>query len=103
MKAQTMVDVVLVFVVIVPSLLHQNHIGVTYSGTSNFKMELVRFVPLYFIAMPQFIIIIIEPPFVSTPIHIIDGFRSKTQTPRIIEFVNLHENILENVNKIYAS
>jgi hypothetical protein len=47
-----MVDVILVFVAIVPSFLHQNHIGVTYSGTSNFKMELVRFVPLYFMAMP---------------------------------------------------
>jgi hypothetical protein len=103
MKAQTMVDVVFVFVAIVPSLLHQNHIGVTYSCTSNFKMELVRFVPLYFMAMPQSIIIVIEPSFVSTPIHIIDGFRSRTQTPRTIEFVSLHENILGDVNKIYAS
>jgi hypothetical protein len=37
---------------IAPSLLHQNHIGITYAGTSNFGIELVRSMPLYFIAMP---------------------------------------------------
>jgi len=52
MKVQTMLDVILVYVAIVPSLLHQNHIEVTYSSTLNFKMEIVTFVPLYFMAMP---------------------------------------------------
>jgi hypothetical protein len=47
-----MVDVVPNFIVHVPSLLYQNNIGVTYVGTSNFIMELVRYVPLYFLAMP---------------------------------------------------
>jgi hypothetical protein len=62
MKAQTRVDVILIFVVLVQSLLQQNNIGVTYARTSNFKMELVIFVPLYFMAMPQFIIIITKAP-----------------------------------------
>jgi hypothetical protein len=47
-----MADVVLVFIAPTPSLLHQNHIGITYVGISNFRMELVRFVPLYFLALP---------------------------------------------------
>jgi hypothetical protein len=42
-------------------------------------MELVRSVPLYYVAMPQSIITINELPFVSTPIHNVDGVRSKTQ------------------------
>jgi len=45
-------------------------------------MELVRFVPLYFMAMPQFIIMVTEAPFVSTPIHIINGVKSQPQTLR---------------------
>jgi hypothetical protein len=52
MRAQTMADVVPIFVAHVPSLLHQNNIGVTYAGTSNFKMEPVRSMSLYFVAMP---------------------------------------------------
>ncbi len=47
-----MVDVVPMSIALVPSLLHQNHIGVTYVGTSNFIMELIIFVPLYSVAMP---------------------------------------------------
>ncbi len=52
MRVQTMADVVFIYVAHVPSLLHQNNIGVTYAKTSNFRMELIRFVPLYFVAMP---------------------------------------------------
>ncbi len=47
-----MADVVLIFVAPILSLLHQNNIGITYRRTSNFKMELVRSVPLNFVAMP---------------------------------------------------
>jgi len=53
MKARIMEDVVLVYIAPILSLLHQNHIGVSYASTSNFRMELVRFVPLYYVAMPQ--------------------------------------------------
>jgi hypothetical protein len=52
MKTQIVVEVIPIFVAPIPSLLHQNNIGITYARTSNFKMELVRFVPLYFVAMP---------------------------------------------------
>ncbi len=52
MKVQTVVDVVPNFVVPIRSLLHQNNIGIAFAKTSNFIMQLVRFVPLYFVAMP---------------------------------------------------
>jgi ABC-type phosphate/phosphonate transport system permease subunit len=47
-----MANVVCIFVVPIPSLLHQNNIGITYAWTSNFIMEVVRSMPLYFVAMP---------------------------------------------------
>jgi hypothetical protein len=43
--------IVPISIVHAPSMLHHNNGGVTYGGTSNFRMELVRFVPLYFMAM----------------------------------------------------
>ncbi len=52
MRAQTMVDVIPIFVGLAPNLLHHNNVGVTYVGTSNFKMELIRFILLYFVVMP---------------------------------------------------
>ncbi len=70
------------FVAPIPSLLHQNNIGITYARTSNFKMQPIRFVPLYSMAMPQSIIIVIEALFVLTPIHTIDSIKSKSQTPK---------------------
>ncbi len=57
-------------------------------------MEPIRFVPLYFVAMPKSIITITEPPFVSASIHIVDGVRSKTQTPIVTKFMSLHEDVL---------
>jgi len=51
MRAQTMVDVP-IYVAPIPNLLSQNHIGLTYVGTSNFRMEPVKSMPLYFMAMP---------------------------------------------------
>jgi hypothetical protein len=45
-------DVVLIFVAFVPSLLHRNHIEATYAWTSNFRMELVRSMPLYYVVIP---------------------------------------------------
>jgi len=47
-----MTDVVPIFVALIPSPLHQNNIGVTYVRTSKFRMELIRYMPLYFVAMP---------------------------------------------------
>jgi len=83
MKVQIVVNVVPIYVILVPSLLHQNYIGVTYVGTSNFGMEPIRFVPLYFMgAMSKFIVIVTEGLFVSAPIQIIDVVKSRTQTPK---------------------
>ncbi len=72
-----MAYVIVLFIVVAPSLLHHNNIGVTYARISNFRMELVRFAPLYFVVMPKYMITVIEAPFVSTLIHIIVGFRSR--------------------------
>jgi hypothetical protein len=58
MKAQSVVNVVPISITLIPSMLHQNNIGITYVRPSNFKMELLRFVPLYYMAMPQSIIIV---------------------------------------------
>jgi hypothetical protein len=37
-----MTNVVPIFIALVPSLLHQNHIGVTFGGTSNLIMERIK-------------------------------------------------------------
>jgi len=52
MIVQIVANIVPVFVTLAPNLLHHNNVGVTYVGTSNFRMELVRYVPLYYVAMP---------------------------------------------------
>ncbi len=53
MIIQTMADVVPIFVALAPNLCHHNNVGVTYTRTSNFKVEPIRFVTLYFMAMPH--------------------------------------------------
>jgi hypothetical protein len=47
-----MANVILMFVVHVLSLLHQDHIKITYARISNFRMELVKSMPLYSMVMP---------------------------------------------------
>jgi hypothetical protein len=37
--------------------------------------------PLHYVAMPQPIITVIEASLISTPIHIVDGVKSRPQTP----------------------
>jgi hypothetical protein len=66
-------------------------------------MEPVRFVPLYFMAMLQSIIIITKAPFMSTLVTIIGSMKSKPHTPRGIKFVNLHKNFPRKVNKVFTS
>jgi hypothetical protein len=80
MKAQVVADVVPIFVPPIPSLLHQNNIGVTYEIPLNFRMEPIKSMPLYFVAMPWFIIIVTEALFVSTPVYSVDGVKSRPQT-----------------------
>jgi hypothetical protein len=71
------VEVVLIYVIHLPNLLHHNNVGVTYAGTSNFRMEPVRSVPLYFVAMLQSMVTIAKVPFVSAPAHTIVSMKSR--------------------------
>ncbi len=82
MRAQMGINVVPIFVTHVQILLQQNNIGVTYVRTSNFKMELIIFVPLYYVLIAQSIITITKAPFVlalllmlvvSNPDHTLQG------------------------------
>jgi hypothetical protein len=84
-----MADVTPIFVAPAPNLFHHNNVGVTYVGTSNFIMELVRFVPLYYVAMPHSMVIVIEAPFSTAPAHTNANMRSKPQTPRGTNLVNM--------------
>jgi hypothetical protein len=48
-------------------------------------------------------ITVIEAPFVSTLVHTIVGIKSKPQTPRGTKLVNVHEEMLKEVNKVFIS
>jgi len=52
MRAQTMANVVPISVALVSNMLHHNNVGITYPRTSNLRMEPIKYVPLYFVAMP---------------------------------------------------
>ncbi len=80
MRAQIVENVIPIFVAHVQSLLHHDNIRVTYAKTLNFKIEPLTSMPLYFVAMPQSIILVIEAPFVLMPINIAIGIRSRPQT-----------------------
>jgi hypothetical protein len=82
MKAQSITIVVLVYIVLPPSLLHYNNVGVIYLGTSNLRMELIRSIPLYFVAMLQSMVTVTKAPFVTTPAHSVVNMKSRPQTPR---------------------
>jgi hypothetical protein len=102
MRVQNMANVIPICVAFVPNFLHHNNVGVNYEGTSNFKMELVRIIPLYFVAMLQFMVTIIKAPLVTTPTHIVVGMKSITQTPRGIELVGVHTEMPKEVNRVFA-
>jgi hypothetical protein len=99
MKAQTVANVVSIFV---PNLLHHNNVGITYLRTSKFGMELVKFIPLYFVAMPLSVVIVTKVSFVTTLAHIVIGVKSKPQTPREIKLINVHTKMPNEVDKIFA-
>jgi len=103
MKVQNVVDVVPIFIAPIQSLLHNNNIRVTYRRTSNFRMKLVRSIPLYFVVMCRFMIIVTEVPFVSTLVHIVVGIRYRPQTPRGTKLVSLHEDMPREVNNFFAN
>jgi hypothetical protein len=89
-RVHIVVDVVPIFVAPAPNMFHHNNVGVTYVVTSNFKMEPVRSIPLYFVAMPHSMVIITEVPFTITPTHTITSTMSKPQTPWGTDLVSMH-------------
>ncbi len=72
-----MANAIRIFVTLAPNLLHHNNVGIAYAKISNLKMELIRSVPLYSMAMPHTMVIITEAPFTTAPTHIIPGMRSR--------------------------
>ncbi len=69
MRTQIMADVAPNFVTLTPNLFHHNNVKITYAGTSNFIMELVKSIPSYSMAMPYSMLIITKVPFIITPIN----------------------------------
>jgi hypothetical protein len=51
MKVHSMANVIPIVIAPTPNLLHHNNVGVTYARTYNFRMEIIRSIPLYFVAM----------------------------------------------------
>ncbi len=97
-----MVDVVPISVAPAPNLFHHNNVGVTYVRTSNFKVEPIKSVPLYFVAMPHSMITVTEAPFTITPTHTITSVKSKPQTPRGINLVSMHTKMPRKVDKFFV-
>jgi hypothetical protein len=77
MRAQIVANVILIFVAPAPNLFHHNNVGVICVGISNFRVELVRSIPLYFVAMPHSMVIVTKIPFTTTLAHTIPIMRSK--------------------------
>jgi hypothetical protein len=97
-----MVDVVPISITPAPNLLHHNNVGVVYVGTSNFRMEPIRYVPLYFMVMPRSMVIVNETPFITTLTHIVVGMKSKPHLPRGTKFVSVHTKMPREVNKVFV-
>ncbi len=76
-KVRIVVDVVQISIALLPNLLHHNNVGITYAKEINFIVEPVRSIPLYFVAMPHFMVIVIEAPFTTTLAHTIPSMRSR--------------------------
>jgi hypothetical protein len=85
-----MADVTPISIIFTPNLLHHNNVGVTYAKTSKFIMELVKFVPLCFVAMPKPMVTITEAPFITTPAHTVVGMKFRPYIPRGTKLVNVH-------------
>ncbi len=77
MRAQIMADLAPIFIIPAPNMFHHNNVGGTYARTSNFKVEPIRFVPLYYVAMPHSMVTVTKVPFTTTPAHIIVVMKSK--------------------------
>jgi len=82
--------------------LHHNNVGVIYPRTSNLRMELVKYISIYFMVMPQSMVTIIEAPFVIVPTHIVVSLRSIPQIPRETQLVNVHIEMPKKVDMIFV-
>ncbi len=102
MRAQTMANVVPISVALVSNMLHHNNVGITYPRTSNLRMEPIKYVPLYFVAMPQFMVIITKAPFVTTLAYIVVNMRSKPQIPRETQLVSVYIKMPRKVDMIFT-
>jgi hypothetical protein len=83
-------------------MLHHNNVGITYPTIPNLRMELLRYVPLYFVAMPQSMVIVTKVPFLTTLVHTIVNMRSKPQIPRETQLVSVHTEMPRAVDKIFV-
>ncbi len=88
-----MANVIPISIPPISNMLHHNNVGVIYLRTSNFRMEPIKSIPLYYVAMLESMVIVIEAPFVITPDHIFMGMKSKPQTPRETKHDNVHIEI----------
>jgi hypothetical protein len=102
MKVQIVANIVPISAAITLNLLHHNNVGATYARTSNFKVEIIRLIPLYFVAMPHSTVIVIEIPFTIALAHTITSIRSIPQTPRGTNFVNMHTKMPREVDMIFV-
>ncbi len=97
-----MANIVPIFVTFAPNMLHHNNVRITYVRVSNCRMELIRSIPLYFVAMLQSMVIVTEIPFVTTPTHSVVGMRFRPQTLRVTQLVSVHREMPKEVNKVFA-
>jgi hypothetical protein len=52
MRTQTVANVAPIFVTHAPNLFHHNNVGITYVRTSNFIVELIKSIPLFYGNIP---------------------------------------------------
>ncbi len=102
MRVQTLLNVIPIYVAHASNMFHHNNVGITYVRTSNFRVEQVRSIPLYSVVMPHSMVIVIEAPFSTTQTHTIIGMRSKPQTPRGINLLNMHTKMSKGLDKIFV-
>jgi hypothetical protein len=72
-----MANVIPIFVAPTPSLLHHDDVGIIYPTIFNLRMEPIKSILLYFMAMPQSMVTVTKAPFVTTLVHIVINIRSK--------------------------
>jgi len=102
MRAQTIVNVASISIALASNMFHHNNVGITYVGTSNFRVEPLKSIPLYYVAMPHSMVIVTEAPFITTLAHTIVGMKSKPQIPRGIDLVSMHIEMPKEVDKIFV-